>query len=497
MSPSSRGILAGLLLAAPVLLSTLSVNEGWLLPAVDETGVAYLIAAPQLAAGEAVALPWAAWTSDDPETPFAGRAPLTPSVMAQLLPIRPQPHVAALWTLAGSAGLLVLLLAWTAGGAGGIGAAFLAGAGLITVGAGTGLVTAIRPEVLAMVFVALQMGIMTYQPRWNAAHGAAAAGAWLAHPAGIGAVAAALLWASLRRGPAQARLLRSVLALAIPAALFLFGSGAAATTLPDRISHPDGFAVGIGAAIGGFLNGIGGGWGVASILLALPLLGGSALLVVLDFFETPTPRDDVHWKDPAAMDALANAMRPAALLLFLSIGAAALLGFGAGYGSMTAPWALALVPFVGVTAVSAVRVAARSAAQPRGRAVIYGTTALWLVIVTVGAGRTLGLHTDEGRALTHRSWVSSEVIRWVDNRSDPWPVLYSDQPALLQIQSGRASDRLPVEDAEIADFAAVFRGRPGAIVLTNTSDLSLAGLLETLPVRVEVETALGRVLVPN
>lgn len=490
MSPSSRGILAGLLLAAPVLLATLSLNEGWLLPAADETGVAYLLAAPAMAAGDDVVLPWAEWNSEEPSTPFAGRGPLMPWIMAKVLPIRPQPHVAALWTLAGSAGLLVLFVGWAAGGAAGVGGALVAGLMLIASGASAGLVTTIRPEILAMACIALLLGLMTYKPSWSLAHGGAAAAAWLAHPAGVGAVVATCLWAGLRSGSGASRVVRTVEALAVPLSLVLLGP----LTFPGPNLAPSGLVSSLFGAGASLLTWAGGGWGVASLLAGFVVLPGIVLLVLLDAIETPDPPPDVHWKDPAAADALANSLRPSALLLAVCLGAAALAGIGAGYGSMAASWTLMMVPVCAVTGTSLVRIARRKRSD---RTLVVAGTVLWLALTGIDAARSLRSDTTEGRALTHRSWVSSELIRWVDNRSRPWPVMYTDQPALLQIQSGRASSRLPTRVDDLADFEEVFRRRPGAIVLTQENVLPADVLEERLGVTMVMDTELGRVLVPN
>lgn len=490
MSPSSKGILTGLLLAAPVILATLSVNEGWLLPAVDETGVAYLLAAPAMAVDEEATLPWAMWDSEEPVTAFEGRAPLMPRLMAVLLPIRPQPHVAALWTLAGAAGLVLLFSAWAAGGAAGFAGGVAAGLLLIISGAAAGLVTAIRPEIVAMVFVALQLGLMTYKPRWTLLHGAAAGGAWMAHPAGIGAVLAAGIWGVARKGSAATRALAGGAALAVPLGLLLFSPDAP----PGRLTSEAGFVETARSAGGALLTWAGGGWGTPSLLVGSVLVPAFILLALLDHVETPTPPSDVHWKDPAAADLLAGALRPAALLVALCLITAALAGYGSGYGSMAAPWALALVPICTLAGATLARVGAR---QRGDRFLITAFTVLWLAASGLDAARVLRTDTTEGRALTHRDWVASEIIRWVDNRSDPWPVLYTDQPALLQIQSGRASDRLPAHTVDLTDFDDVFGSRPGALILTRSSDLTPDDYMDRLDLRQVMETEQGWVLVPN
>ena len=51
LSPAARGAVPGLVLGLAAALAVLGVNTNWLLPAVDDESVAYLVSAPAIAAG--------------------------------------------------------------------------------------------------------------------------------------------------------------------------------------------------------------------------------------------------------------------------------------------------------------------------------------------------------------------------------------------------------------------------------------------------------------
>lgn len=491
MSPSSRGVVAGLLLAGIGALATLAANQGWLLPSVDEGGVAYLVAAPQVAHEGATSSPWTGWDGNDRDV-LSGRGVGLTTMMSGLLAVRPQPHVTALWSLAGSAALLLLFLSWSVGGVAGITGGLLSGVVMLSSALGVSLATSVRPELLAMALVALQLGLFTYQPRWWLAHGLVAALCWLTLPVGVGCVLAAVLVAIWTRDAPQAKgqaaAATLATALVAPALTFVLPWSGLGALLPAR-------APGVGSAMAGVrgvADFLGGGWGGPSVVLGLLVGAGAAALVLSEWVETPAVLEPVSWDDPRAPDGLAEAFRPAALIQAVSLLVATEL-VGSLDGPTSAPWGLVTVPVVALGCAAV----ARRASRRRGRTPVVPVVALWLALSGVGAYRTLDGIQDNGRALTHRDWVSSEVVRWVDNRSDGYDVFYSDQPALLHIQSGEAAVRLPRRAASLDRFADVFANRPGALVVTADSNIPASVFVEALDMDVVVDRPEGTVLVPR
>ena len=103
----------------------------------------------------------------------------------------------------------------------------------------------------------------------------------------------------------------------------------------------------------------------------------------------------------------------------------------------------------------------------------------------------------DGKGHTAAKWVASEVIRWVDNRSQPYPVIYASHPTLLLLQSGRVARALPTQEGHGLAFLEAFQAAPGAVVLTGESASVHEALVAPLDLREVVRATEGRVLVPR
>jgi tetratricopeptide (TPR) repeat protein len=499
MSPSSRGVVPGLFLALAAAVAILQVNDSWLLPAVDDTGVAYLEVAPRIAVGVDPVVPWSAWDAARPTSTIEGRGTAFPLLMSALMHLRPRAHVAGLWAMAASAAVLFLAVGWVVGGVSGMPGALIAGVVLAVSAPLVGLGTALRPELLAMALVALQLGLMTYRPRGSLAIGVMAALAWLAHPVAVGAVAAAVVWPLAGPERPVRRAMVDMLSAAVPAvALLATGRLLHGLLVPAPLHFGSGNPLGgAGEALGGLFGAAAGGiGGSAGVVIGAVLSLGAAAWVLREAGETPRPEADIHWSDPAAPDLLATLFRPAAGLLLLALLVSAAFGGGGARGELAAPWALAWLPGVTLVSASVVRGLRRNGGG-LGR-LVAGVLAVWIVASGwVGAGRLASARAD-GAAYSARVWVDSEVIRWVDNQSDAYPVVYASSPPLLAVQSRRATRALPVDPARIDDFVRNFRMHPGAIVLTDSlpAALDAAPYESALGLRAAVETDEGTVLTP-
>ena len=493
MSPSSRGVITGLVFAVVAAITVLALNTGWLLPGTDETGVAYLTATPMIVEGEEPALPWADWDAESPYSSLRDSGTGVPLAMSLLMRVRPRPFVVALWTVAASAALLLLAVGWVAGGVAGIPGAALACALLVISGPSVPLILGVRPELLAMAAVGLQLGLMTYRPRGYGAQGAAAAFGWLCHPAAVGAVAAALAWPVLR---SQGRDRGAGLALALLPTVLLFASA----PLASGLFVPSLAVTGVGAneTLAGGLRWLGAGvQGWPGLALGLAVAAGALVLVIAEASGSPAAPDDVHWSDPRAHDALAEPFRPAALLLGFLLFLTGIAGLGP-IGDLGVSWAPALVPVVLLLACAITRLLRRQA-PGRAMAALAACAAIWIVGTTTTTSTRVSHILAEGHGFTSRIWVESEVVRWVDNRSAGLGPIYSAQPELLVVQSGIGSRRLPRTLDELDRFVAAWTERPGPIVLTwnRGSDLTAADFMDRLPVDEVVATPEGSVLLPS
>lgn len=488
MSPASRGIVPGLFLALLAASGVLALNRWWLFPSLEETGVRYLAAAPDLAAGRAPAIPLATWDAASPTSGLEGEGKLMPLLMAAAVKGGARAHVAGLWTLAGSAALAVVALSWAVGGVAGAGGALAVGLLVLSAPPGVAAATLLGPVLLLAALVAVLLGTMTYQPRWFPAHGALAAVAWLAHPAGVGAVAAAVLWPVARGGTPGERTRRVLSAAAPP--LVLLAAGAVWPLLDPPARGVSGQALVV--AFHGLLVAAGagvGGWAGTAVGVVMLLALGALTLV--EAGSTPKPPADTHWSDPAAADVLAARFRPAAGLLAL----AGLIATAWAPGTVS-PWLPSSCVLLALAAATAVRWR-RRVAGPLSWAPLAVLLA-WAVTAGWSSWTELGRLRQTGKGVTAVVWVASPVIRWIDNRSRPWTEFYASDPALVLLQTGRAARSLPVDTAEWSGFARHFEAHPGALVLTgeDNSDIRADALRTRLGLSEVVRTAEGRVLVP-
>ncbi|MDH5760361.1 MAG: hypothetical protein OEZ65_12300 [Gemmatimonadota bacterium] len=527
MSPAARGALPGLFLALFAAVAVLGLNDNWLLPSAGVDGVAYLWAAPALAAGEAPLVPLAPWDDPDTLSVVSSRGAGMPVAMSWVVRTGRPPHVAALWVLGGAVAVAVFAVAWVAGGMAGMAGALAAGL-IFLVGSTTlDAATSIRPELLVAALVGLQMGLMAYQPRWHVGHGLLGAVAWWVHPVGLGAVAAALVWPGMvcrlaertrvahgeaDPGEEVSGRLRCPGAWAGAAAAFVgpvlllaagvrFGGAA----LPGSLAGPHLSAVlGTGGGVirwGG--GGVPGGWGS---LLGFVVMAVGILAVVRDARTTPVPPDDVHWTDPAAADRVALFARPAAgvLALALLLTAAAV---RVEPGSLAVLWMPVTVPLSVLMGASAVRLWPGELGRGRGRAGGTGAGGLagwrtplwvllgWIVVSGSVSWRSASAVRETGRGYTEGRWVPSEIMRWVDNRSYEWERVYATDPGLILLHSGRRAAGLPRTVSGWGAFGAFVRAAPGALVFSGPVPEEAEEVLKGF--RKVVEVAEGSVWVPD
>lgn len=539
LSPSARGLIPGLFLALAAAVAVLALNRTWLLPAVDDDGVGFLVSAERIAAEEGAA-PSSASTPIT-ATSIRDRGPAVSLAMSLVVRAGRRPFVAALWVLALSAAVLAGAASWAAGGAGGMLGGILGGlTTLLSTGAllsGTSVEAALPLAAVAVVL----LGSLAYRPRWSGVHGALGALAWWVHQAGIGAAAVAVLWplrglvgrrfanrtplagsANVTHGPEAAdttnALRTSVLYALLALALILLLAAASTAIAAASAAAPTAFSLprlpapelpAAAAALAGLLRWAGAGLpGIVGLLAGAGALVALALLAADELRRTPAPPPDVHWSDPRAADLVWGSLAPAAALLSggLAVGAAVT---AASAGPIADVWFAPAVPLA---------VLAGAAAARRGRAV-RSVLLAWLLVSTVTAAFAFRTLRAEGRGHTRAVWVASEVIRWVDNRSAPWAVLYASDPGLVFFQSGRAARALPhlepaVAGNDVAEpdaptrapgpaasipdaFRAAFRAHPGPLILTDGAAGGAEVWARALGLAEAVRVPEGVVLVPS
>lgn len=474
-SPASRGLRAGLAAALAAVLLVLAANDSWLLPSLDADGVAWFEAAGSLATRGRALVPVAPWSSADSLAGLDRGPALVPWALAALVETGTRTHVAALWFVAGSVALLVLAAGWAAGGAAGVGGGVLAAAFLLASPMAVEAGTALRPEPLAAAWVLVQLGAMAYRPRGHLAHGAAGSLAWAAHPAGAGALAAAVLWPLLRARP-QGGGAAAGAALAAAPAVLLLGAGPAVAWLP---SLPPVVGQGVDpAAVGQLLSWAGAGQGgLVGRVLGLLLLAGTGALVFADASATPPVDPTVPWHDPRAPDLVAGHLRRAGWLVLagLLVG----VGLGGASGGLERPGLLLAAPVAVLAGAGVARWAGRAAGASRW--VVATVAGGWLLLSGVGAAERHREIRAQGRGVAQARWIEAESIRWLDNRIPRGRSIYASDPWLVVFQTGRATRTLPPAGSSLDGFVQRFGDRPGVVVLVGADTARAEAFSAALP----------------
>lgn len=480
-SPASKGIRAGLFVALAAALMVLAANESWLLPSMDADGVAWFHAAAFLAeGGDQARVPVAHWSASDSLAGLERGPAAVPRAMAAVIRTGARAHVAALWFLAGSMALLVLVAAWVAGGASAVEGGLLAGLLLLASPLAVEAGTALRPEALAAAFVVLQLGAMAYRPRWHVVHGAAGALAWALHPAGAGAVAAAVVWPFLPapakpapRGRVRDALPGAILAALPAVVLLVLGPG-----VPWLPSLPPVLDQGVTLApLAQLLGWAGAGMaGAAGIVVGLVALAGAAVLIYADAAVTPPVDPSIPWHHPRTPDLVAARARAASLPLLLGLALAASAGGWAG--ELERSGLLLVAPVAVLVALAATRWI--TGARGSRRWIVAGGLGAWVLISTLAA---LGRHGEiraRGRGLAEARWIEAGTVRWLDNQAPRGAVVYASSPYLILFQTGHAVRTIPPPSEGLEAFAAAFALRPGVVVLDGADTVRTPAFSDAL-----------------
>ncbi|MFQ5537500.1 MAG: hypothetical protein ACE5GJ_08620 [Gemmatimonadota bacterium] len=493
-SPASRGVNVGLFLALIAAFSVLWGNQSWLLPAVDADGILTFYAAEAMSVDAPAVVPIAPWNGPGDIAGLSDRSVAVPWVLSRMIRSGLRTHVAALWYLALTLAAVVLTAAWVAGGAAGSGGAVLAGLLLMVSPLVVGEGTTVGPELLVTAVVGLQLGLMTYRPRWAPAYGAAAALAWLVHPVGAGAVAAAILWPLMSRGEFRSPA-RHAVAAAVPAAFFLLtGPFTPGIPTPPALLERGSVLGGLVPTVAGILRWAGAGLpGAAGLVAGAGVLAGLLLLLRWDAATTSRVSPNTPWYAPQAPDLLAQRARPAALVLALSLAVAASLGPGPAKGSLAVPWAPAVLPLAVLAALSLARVVENHVGPVRAAAVSMAT--VWVLLSGWDAMRFLHDVRREGRGASTARWVRSDLIRWLDNDAPPDAYVLASQPTLVLLHTGRPTRLLPPDSVTALELKAVLGSRPVVAVLTARDTLRVESLRWTEGMDTAIRGSEGLILI--
>ena len=481
-----RAILAAAF-AVAAALGVLHANRSWLLPGASSDSVQYLEAAESFERDGTLSVPIAPWAATDSVVPLRHYPPGVPLILAAGLRLGLRSDISALWVLALGAAASLGLAVWMIDAVAGPFGATLVGALLMLNPVAIQLHLALWSEPVFVSLILMLTWTMARQPRASWAHGILAALALFTRYVGVAATGAVVLWALIQRGPVVRRL-----------------SAAAWAALPSV------------AATVYWLWEPGGTRQVRALGYYPGILNDLAVLpsVLLRWFGGGLPR----------MGAL---LALAASLALLSRGWRRAVMTGGVLGRLTVAAAVYSALHIGVVIVA--RVTADPAISLDGRilypvlvlvtlGVVLGVSdalqrarpitiiplvvglAAWPFAAATEARGGLAIAQVQGRFYSDAGWVSDPVIWWLDNRSSPWPAVYSNEPALVRFHTGRAARTLPRVGESLSAFADVLRQRPGPIVVAlplHPGDLSGVTWQQCLDLEVAASSPRAIALVPR
>ena len=488
MTPGARGMLLAILAGCAAAYGVLSINRSGLVPAIHGDSVQYLAAAESFARDGTFRVPQAHWSEMDSVSVLSHYPPGFPVLISLALGREMPAHTAALLIIAVSSAIALALFTLLVYEAGGAATAALTAVVLLITPVWVRLHLAVWSEPSFMAVTAALLYGMVRWPRASWLHGLlAAAGAAIRYVGVAGAVAAAA-WAWSLGSSTRDRLARAAVALA-PSGLFLAWW---------RASVADGGGV---VRELGFYGDLG---------RSLRVLGPA-----LTEWVVPGGRRPEH----------AWLAAPFILLALLVIGMAAKRGawqqarrrpvvraallYGGSYaGVLLASRLLAdpQIPFderlfmpVLVLATACFTISATDLARAAGR---RGWAALALVVgawmfAAARESRTMVASVNEtGMYYTLIPWLADRSIRWVDEESESFPVVYSNDPTLLYFLTERHARSLPDDLADLPDFARLFRASPGAVVILYLPQ-PVEPFVATLGLRLAAQGSMGAAYVPE
>jgi len=473
--------------AVVAALGVIAMDDSWLLPGASSDSVSYLEAAESLAHGGTLGVPIAPWNASDSIVPLTHYPPGLPLILAGGIRLGLRPHVSALWTIALGAALAMALAVWIVDVVGGPFAASLAGALFLLDPALIQLHLAVWSEPIYIALVLALVWMIARHPRASWLHGTLSALALSVRYVGVTATGVAVLWAVIQRCPAVRRL-RSAAGAALPSlvatAWWLWRPHESA---PVRvIGYYPGILRELAAVPAVPLRWFGGGLGGVGAPLALI----AALVLLL-----------LGWRRAKREGGLlARLVGGGALYCLLHVGVVLAARMVADPAipldtRILAP-VLVLVTLgvvIGITEVF-------QGAQPVTTVTLVLALGAWGFTAATEVRAGVAIAQAQGRYFTDAGWVSDAVIWWLDNRSRPWPVVYSNEPALVKFHTGRAARTLPRVGESISAFADTLRQRPGPIVIAlplHAGDLGGATWLQCLDLEVAASSPRALALIPK
>ena len=491
MNHDARRTLLAVFAAGSAVYGVLTINRTWLTPGAHADSVHYLGAAESFERSRTFEVPVTRWSSPDSVEPLSHFPPGFPLLISLPLSLGTQTHAAALWVMALSAGVAVAFFTLLVSEAFGVGAGLLSAVLLLITPVFVRLHLAIWSEPSYLAVTAVLLYVMVKRPAWAWAHGLLAGAGLMIRYVGVAGTLAAVVWAAVK-GESRRERLTGMAWAAAPSALFLLWWSRSVAGAGEAIRE-----VGVYGGLGRNLSQavamlpdwlVPGGWGGGAWPAAFLVLVG--VLVIGQAVRSGA------WLGPEKAPRLRAVLIYGACYLLVVLASRLLADPRIPFDSRILLPVLVLTTLV--FAVSATELA-RSAGS-RGWALLIVAMAIWSAAALREDRIGVASVNEQGLYFTYEGWMIDPVIRWVDNQSSPFDVIYSNEPTLLYYQSSRHAKELPNRGEDLEAFGRAFRERPGAVVFAypvHVDNLPEQLFVERLGLQPVVRTGMGAVYVPD
>ncbi len=490
MTPEARRLLVAGLVGFAATYGVLSINRSPLLPGVNGDSVEYLGAAESFASSRTFEVPIAGWSDPDSVSVLAHFPPGFPVLISLPMGAGATSPAAALWVMAISTGVAVTVLTLLVVETLGLSAGLLTALLLMLTPVWVRLDLSIWSEPCYLAVTAALLYAMLRRPTWSWLHGLLAAAGLAIRYVGVAGTLAAVAWAGIQEGSWRRRLGRIAWA-AGPSALFLLWWRHRVGTGGGTIRHL------------GYYGDLGRNVRQLGILLRqwlLPTtfnpLWAAALVALVGLAVVAVAARRGMWRDSR------RALLLGAMALYSGCYVAVVVG-SRMFADPRIPFDERMLVPVLVLVTAAFAASAVELARWAGR---WGWVALAVVITAWGVAAfrqdrgLVSVVNQRGMYFTFMGWSVDPALRWVENESAAYDVIYTDDPSLVYFQTGRHARALPLVGEDLGAFRDRFGEKSSAVVITypaQVGNLPDEELVRLLGLRAVVRTRMGSVYVPG
>ncbi len=493
MSRDARRLILALVIGVCATYAVLSINLSPLTPGSCSDSVEYLGAAKSLARTGTLAVPLASWASSDSVSTLAHYPPGFPALVALPISLGVRSYPSALWVMAASSGVALAFAFLIVASAFGDWAGVLAALLLFLTPTYAKIDMAIWSEPSYLALTLPMFYLMLKKPRWAIGYGLLAAAALSVRYVGIAGSALVVLWAAMHGRSVRDRLTGAAIA-GTPSLLFLAWWHSYVAAAGTAIRHVGPYFSMLHANLTELAQ-LGPLWLVpmswpGGELTAL-LLATLGVLVILAAWRTGE-----WWASTRKELALLGSLY-AVLYVAVVVGSRL-------FADPAIPFDARLFLPVLVLATMAAAASAYALGKHPHTTVMNLALVLLLGAWMQGSWSEIqqGVRTVNhvGRFYSSIDWIDSPAIRWIDNHSRPYDVIYSNEPELVYYQTGRYARTLPRTGENLAAFRTVFFRHHAALVIAyplNIGDLPARTFVALLGLKAAVRTPLATVYVAS